>query len=101
MRYLLTLLALLVGVARAIAADQDDCRIVEERRGADTGKIVEACTRLIDRAAGNKDEIALAHQARGNALHAMRRYGDAVARYRKALRAWEERQRDRRAREPR
>ncbi len=85
MRYLLTLLALLVGVARAIAADQDDCRIVDERRGADTGKIVEACTRLIDRAAGNKDEIALAHQARGNALHAMRRYGDAVADYGRAL----------------
>jgi len=79
-------LCLLVGLAQsASAADADDCRLVEDRRQADNSRIVEACTRLIGQGGGNKEAIALAYHARGNAKHALKRYDEAVADYGLAL----------------
>ncbi len=69
----------------APAARGEECRIVEDRRQADNGVIVAACTRLIDQGKGNKEDAALAYQARGNALHGLKRYEDAIADYGRAL----------------
>lgn len=67
------------------ASDAANCRIVEDRRQADNGLIVEACTRLIEQGKGNKEDIAQAYQARGNAQHGLKRYDEAIADYGRAL----------------
>ena len=85
MRLMLALCLLVTLAQSASAADAEVCRLVEDRRQADNSRIVEACTRLIEQGGGNKEAIALAYQARGNAKHALKRYDEAIADYGRAL----------------
>jgi hypothetical protein len=85
MRAVLTLVLLMTLGVTVQASDEADCRIVEDRRQADNGRIVDACTRLIDQGKGNKEDFAQAYQARGNALHGLKRYEAAIADYGRAL----------------
>jgi tetratricopeptide (TPR) repeat protein len=84
MRVLLAL-CLLVTLIESARAQGDDCQFVEDRRQADNGRIVQACTRLIEQGGGNKEAMAQAYHARGNAKHALKRYDEAIADYGLAL----------------